>query len=79
VRVGDAERGARAERTELVPAPDDTVRCHRFPPVEVAQRREVVVVDDELLRAVEHVVGDDRTDRHLVHEPSSRRAGYARP
>ena len=60
--------GARRELAQLPAAPRHAVRGDRLPARDVAHRREVVVVDDDRLVAGEHRVGDDRADRHLVHD-----------
>ena len=76
-RVGDAEPGPRRELAELAAAPGDAVRGDRLPTGDVAHRREVVVVDDDRFVAGEHRVGDDRADRHLVHDDVGAAAGVA--
>ena len=69
VRHRDAEFRVLPERAQLPPAPQHAVRARRIPTVEVAHGREVVMVHDEELGPPEQLVGDRRSDRHLVDEP----------
>ena len=56
------------ELAQLSATPCHAVCGDGLPPGDVAHRCEVVMVDDDRLVAGEHRVGDDRPDRHLVHD-----------